>query len=120
MNAPHFEATINLGHVLTVLSILAMGGTSFLFIWRVSADQATFQTRTELRLDEGEKVRLEKGPQLDAVSQTIGILNSRLDALSAAIVEVRDVNRDIVKEVTNLRIAIAGMKSNNSPEPFRP
>lgn len=80
------------------------------------------QIQNEQRLKIGEEVRATRVPMLDAMNLSIGVINSRLDAVSKAIVESREVNgdtivviRELSREVSNLREAVAGLRGALQP-----
>ena len=124
MNAPHYEPTITLGNLLIMLGILSTSAAGFVFVWNISSDVATFQTSTERRLAEGEKVRMEKVPQLDAMAQTVGITNERLSVQARSLAELRDNDLAFLRELGAIRerLSVIETENKNRPraEPFRP
>lgn len=122
MNAPHYSPTVSFGNVLIVLSIVGMGATTLGFVWNLSAAQATFQTDTERRLAEGEKVRLEKVPQLDAMQQVVGITNERLTVHAKTLSGLLETDRELLTEIGKIRERLATIETTIKlkPEPVRP
>jgi len=124
MNTPHYEPTINLGHVLTIVSIMALGVPSIIWLWNISAAQATFQANVESRLTIGEKVRAEKLPQIDAMQRDVDRTNDRLTIHRDTLDGLLEVDRALLMKIGEIRerlgILETTIKLKPAQESFRP
>lgn len=104
MQHPRYVAELNLGQIIQIVALmLTLGG----MIWW----QANFQSRTEIRLEATEAIRAKYVPIVDNVSRTQDVTNNQLVALSKALEELRDANRDLLQETTKVRERLAAIET---------
>lgn len=88
----HYDRTYNFGHIMQVATIILAGLSLFVA-------QSTYNATTELRLRENEIARDKWIPVIEEIVKQQSNTALRFDGVGRALIEVRDVNRDLVNAV---------------------
>lgn len=139
MHAPHINSQISLGNILTMIGMAGAVVVQSAWLGSVKTDfenRLVVEERNSLkysviidtlvksqaindrRLDEGEAVRKSRVPVLEETVRDISVVNAKIAEIIRTVLENREaisdniqVTRDLAKEITSLREAVAGLQS---------